>query len=128
MFPLVAILTVFAAGLAMLLSVTFVRYRDVEPIWDVVLQAGFYLSPIFYTVDLIKERYDATVVEYLMWNPFAAVLQQARHALIDPSHESAATAAGGTWHLIIPVAIIVAAFVIGAQTFRRRAPRIAEQL
>ena len=32
------LLALFATGLAMLLSALFVRYRDVEPIWDVVLQ------------------------------------------------------------------------------------------
>ena len=30
-----------------------------------------------------------------MLNPFAAILQQSRHALIDPSHPSAAEAIGG---------------------------------
>ena len=35
----------------MLLSALFVRYRDIEPIWDVVLQILFYVTPIFYTVD-----------------------------------------------------------------------------
>jgi len=36
--PLLLPLIVFAAGLAMLLAALYVRYRDVEPIWDVVLQ------------------------------------------------------------------------------------------
>ena len=32
----------------MLLSALYVRYRDVQPIWDVVLQITFYASPILY--------------------------------------------------------------------------------
>ena len=40
----------FAIGLAMLLVALFVRYRDIEPIWDVVLQVLFYATPIFYTI------------------------------------------------------------------------------
>jgi ABC-2 type transport system permease protein len=126
--PLALILTFFATGLAMLLSISFVTFRDVEPIWDVVLQAGFYLSPIFYTVELVAEKYNASVVEYLMWNPFAAILQQARHAIIDPSHMSAAEAAGGTVNLLVPAFITLAIFAIGGQAFRKRAPRVAEQL
>ena len=126
--PLVVLLTIFSTGLAMLLSMLFVRFRDVQPIWDVVLQALFYLSPIFYTVDLVAQQFNASVVEYLMWNPFAAILQQARHALIDPSHPTAAAAAGGVEHLLIPFAIGLAIFAIGAQVFRKGAPRVAEQL
>ncbi len=32
----------------MLLSALYVRFRDVQPIWDVLLQAWFYCSPIMY--------------------------------------------------------------------------------
>ena len=126
--PLTLMLGAFATGLAMLLSISFVRYRDVEPIWDVVLQAGFYLSPIFYTVELVAQQFNENAVKYLMWNPFAAVLQQARHAVIDPSHPSAAEAAGGAVNLLIPAAFALFMFAIGAQAFRKRASRIAEQL
>ena len=34
----------------MALSVVYVRYRDVAPIWDIISQMGFYASPILYTV------------------------------------------------------------------------------
>ena len=34
----------------MLLSALYVRYRDVQPIWDVVAQMLFYASPILYVV------------------------------------------------------------------------------
>ena len=126
--PLVVLLTVFSTGLAMLLSMLYVRFRDVQPIWDVVLQALFYLSPIFYTVELVAQQFDESVVEYLMWNPFAAILQQARHAVIDPSHPTAAEAAGGLAPLLIPFAIGLVLLVLGGQVFRRGAPRVAEQL
>ena len=37
----------------MLLSALFVRYRDIEPIWEVVLQVLFYATPIFYPIEAI---------------------------------------------------------------------------
>jgi len=126
--PLVGLLTVYATGLSMLLSMLYVRYRDVQPIWEVVLQALFYLSPVFYTVELVRQQFNESVVEFLMWNPFAAILQQARHAMIDPSHPSAADAAGGLGQLIIPFSIALVLFVVGAQVFRRGSPRVAEDL
>ena len=39
-------LVVFATGVTMLLSALYVRFRDVEPIWEVALQLLFYGSPV----------------------------------------------------------------------------------
>jgi len=126
---LIAIFTVFVLGLAMLLSALFVRYRDVEPIWDVVLQVMFYASPIFYTLETVNQKTGShTASEIIMCNPFAAILQQARHALIDPSHPSAAAGIGGTVRLLIPLGIIALLLVVGYRVFSRQAPRIAEDL
>jgi ABC-2 type transport system permease protein len=122
---LVALMTTLAAGLAALLSALYVHFRDVKPIWDVVLQVIFYGSPIFYPIDVITNE---TARELLMLNPFAAILQQFRHAVIDPSHPSAADAIGGDARLLVPLGLIAAAAVVGFRYFDRKAPRIAEEL
>ena len=54
----------------MLLSVLFVRYRDVQPIWEVVAQMLFYASPVLYVATMVPEEYQRP---YLA-NPIAAVL------------------------------------------------------
>jgi ABC-2 type transport system permease protein len=124
---LVLALALLAAGVGTLLSALFVRYRDVKPIWEVALQVLFYGSPIFYPIDAVAERSELAA-KLMMLNPFAAILQQARHALIAPSHPSAAEAIGGTVHLLAPLAIGLAAIALGYRVFSRRAPRIAEEL
>ncbi|HEX2084202.1 MAG TPA: ABC transporter permease [Solirubrobacteraceae bacterium] len=127
--PLIlGVLMAFSLGIGMVLSILYVRYRDVEPIWDIVLQAMFYGTPIFYTGQLVAEKTSETVAQLIMLNPFAAILQQARHAVIDPAHESAAAAVGGTALLLIPAALVALVIVGGYALFRRRAPRIAEEL
>jgi ABC-2 type transport system permease protein len=125
---LVVALGMFVLGLSMLLSVLFVRYRDVEPIWDVVLQMMFYASPIFYTASIVRDKAGEGVLRLMMCNPFGAILQQTRHALIDPTHESAASAMGGTVWLLVPLLVIVAIVLIAYRIFDRAAPRIAEDL
>jgi ABC-2 type transport system permease protein len=126
---LIVVFTLFVLGLAMLLSALFVRYRDVEPIWDVVLQVMFYASPIFYTLETVNQKTGShTASAIIMCNPFAAILQQARHAFIDPSHPSAAAGIGGTVRLLIPLGIIALLLVVGYRVFSRQAPRIAEDL
>jgi ABC-2 type transport system permease protein len=126
---IVAVLTIWLAGIAMLLSAMFVRYRDIEPIWSVVLQVLFYATPIFYTLDTVGQKTgDAWVGNLLMINPFAALLQQFRHAIIDPSHLSAAAAIGGTWRLAAPMLVIVLTVALGWTVFSRMAPKVAEEL
>jgi ABC-2 type transport system permease protein len=126
--PLVALLVVLASGLAMLLSALFVRARDVRPIWDVVLQVLFYASPIFYAIETVQQTAPEWVAKALMLNPFAAILQQFRHAVVSPEYDTAAAAIGGTWRLLVPLAIIFAVFALGYAVFRRAAPRLAEDL
>jgi ABC-2 type transport system permease protein len=124
---LLAALAVLAGGAGMLLSVLYVRFRDVRPIWDVALQVLFYASPIFYPIDTVAKKHE-TLAHVLMLNPFAAILQQARHAVIAPSHPSAAAAIGGGAAILAPIAIGLAIAVAGFAAFHRAAPRIAEEL
>jgi ABC-2 type transport system permease protein len=56
------------------------------------------------------------------------ILQQTRHAIIDPSHESAASAIGGAPWLLVPLFIILAVVAIAYWLFDRAAPRIAEDI
>jgi ABC-2 type transport system permease protein len=125
---LVAALGLFVVGLSTLLSVLFVRYRDIEPIWDVVLQAMFYASPIFYTASFVRDKAGEGVLRLMMCNPFGAIVQQGRHALVGPSHESAATAMGGAVWLLVPLGLTVSIAIVAYRVFDRAAPRIAEDL
>jgi ABC-2 type transport system permease protein len=127
-FPvLVALLVVLATGLAMILSSLYVRYRDIEPIWDVALSIMFYGSPIFYTITTVIEK-QPKLAHLVMLNPFAAILQQSRYAIFGPGHPSAAEAIGGTLRLAAPLGVALAILVVGWLVFSRRAPRIAEEL
>jgi ABC-2 type transport system permease protein len=120
--------TVLCLGLGMLLSAAFVKFRDVDPIWDVTTQALFYGSPIFYPLQTIHGAHAELIKRLILCNPLAAIIQQARHALIDPSHPSAAAAMGGAEWLLIPTGISLALLAWGWWTFKRLAPKIAELL
>jgi ABC-2 type transport system permease protein len=119
-------LGLFAGGLAMLLSALYPRFRDVQPIWEVVLQVAFYGSPILYVLDQLPSE---QLKQLVIWfNPLATILVQSRHSLIDESAPNSWDAAGGFEYLLIPGAIVVGLFVLGFWVFNREAPRIAEEL
>ena len=116
----------FAGGLAMLLSALYVRFRDVQPIWEVMLQVVFYGSPILYVVELLPTE---TLQHLVVWlNPIATILVQARHSLIDENAPNSWDAAGGFEYLLIPGSITLVLFALGFWVFNREAPRIAEEL
>jgi ABC-2 type transport system permease protein len=127
LFPVIGALIVFASGLAMLLSVLYVRYRDLEPIWDVVLQITFYASLILVPYEAIKVKSE-TLASLLVANPLAAVIQESRHLLVAPTYVNAADAIGGATRLLVPLALLVGTFALGLWFFNREAPRIAEEL
>lgn len=122
------VLFVFSIGVAAILSALYVRARDLNPIWDVTTQALFYLTPVLYPIQLVIDRSSENVANLLMLNPLAALIQEARHAIVGPTQPSAAAAIGGAPRLLIPLGIIVATFVFGIWLFSRMAPRIAEEL
>jgi ABC-2 type transport system permease protein len=121
---IIALLTFFALGTGLLLSALFVRYRDVQPIWDVFSQLLFYASPVLYVSTMVPESYQRA---YLV-NPVAALLTEMRHSIVDPTARHVWDAIGGAERLLIPAAIVLGVFVLGLLVFRREAPRIAENL
>jgi ABC-2 type transport system permease protein len=122
---IIAALIVLAQGLAMLVSALYVRYRDVRPIWDVVLQVTFYATPLLYPIERISNE---TAQKVIMLNPLAALVEQFRHAVIDPSAPSTVDVLGSYALLMIPVALAVGVTVLGFVTFQRGARTMAERL
>jgi ABC-2 type transport system permease protein len=118
--PLVAI----TASAAMLVSALYVRFRDVGPIWAVVTTALFYGSPVLYTIEAVPEDWRTLV----LCNPLAALLEQARHWLVDPDSPGVVDAIGGWGWALVPAALGVGICVLGLWVFNREAPRIAERL
>lgn len=124
---LILLLAILGVGAGMFLSSMYVRFRDIQPIWEVLVQATFYLSPIIYVATQYRH-----LVRVAMVNPIAAILTQMHYAWVggDPTHpvRSAAVEIGGAVRLLIPLALIFGVFALGLWVFNREAPRIAENL
>ena len=121
---LVALLGVLATGVALLVSSLYVRFRDVNQIWNIGRQGLFYASPIIYVVTSAPENLEKLIASL----PIAAILTQARHAMVDPSAPTAADAVGGAEWLLVPLGIVALTFAAGVWVFRRESPGIAENL
>ena len=129
--PLIlTMLAVLTTGVAMLLSALFVRFRDIQPIWDVFAQILFYSSPVIIPAETVKEKLAHHQFLYHIYtlNPLVTIFQQFRHAMINRATLSAGQVLGSWAALLAPLTIVAAVFVIGFWVFNREAPHIAEDL
>jgi ABC-2 type transport system permease protein len=130
--PLIlAMLIVFATGMAMLLASLFVRFRDIQPIWEVISQVLFYGSPVIIPVLAVREKLipkHTFLFHLYALNPLVAVFQQFRHAMVTHAAPSAGETIGSWAGLLGPLAVVLAAFVLGFWVFNRSAPLVAENL
>ena len=93
------------------------------------MQVMFYATPIFYTLQVVQEKTGSDLVPRSSCsNPFAAILQQFRNAMLGSSWQTPAQVYGHTWMLIIPLSIIALVVVVGSWVFAHEAPLIAEEL
>lgn len=125
--PLLVLLYVVAASASLALSSLYVRFRDVKPIWEVFAQILFYATPVIYSIEFVQER-NQDLAQVMMFNPIATILQQMRHAAIDPASPSAVDALGGWLYLAVPLGIVVFMAAFGYFSMRRLAPKLAEEL
>lgn len=122
---IVLLLFIFGTGVGMLLSVLYVRYRDVQPIWDVIMQITFYASSVLYVaVPTVPVKYR----QEFLCNPLAALFAQVRHAMVDNGAPSIASAFNHGIYILIPLGVIFGTFALGLWFFQRESPRVAENL
>jgi len=95
--------------------VLFLKYRDLNQVWDVIAQAGFFVAPIIYPLGIVPERFHFC---FYLWPP-TPIIEFSRAALVRHQVPSP------TGHLYLAIEV-VAALIIGALVMRRHGPRAAE--
>jgi lipopolysaccharide transport system permease protein len=112
-----AALVLIVVGFSLASSVLFLRYRDLNQLWDMVVQAGFFVAPIIYPLNILPERFHF----YLFLWPPTPVIEFSRSALVrgvTPTATAHACLAG----------VVTICLVVGTIVFRRLGPRAAEYL
>ena len=126
LFPLILVqIYVFALGTSLFLAAAFVKYRDMSYIWEVILQAMFYLTPILYPLSIIT---NVTFQKILLLSPIAQAIQDARNVLVTNHTITIAEAFGSGAARLLPVGLSVVVLVLGVLYFRREAKHFAENL
>lgn len=104
-------------GLSLLLSSLNLKYRDIDQLWGLALQLGFFLSPIFYDASLIPQRFQF----FYSLNPITRLIESTRDIFLFQKLPSLFDNAV----IIGSVAILI---LIGFAIFGRLESRFAEEL
>lgn len=126
--PLFIELVLLASGIAFILSSLFVKYRDIGPIWEVVMQAGMYATPIIYSITYILQQGHDTIAKLLMLNPLAQIVQDIRHFIVYDGNPRGWDMYGNEQIALVPYLLPIVIFVFGLLIFRKNAKRFAEIL
>ena len=132
--PLLALFMVvfglFAVGIAMLLSIADVYFRDLTHLLTIVLQFWFYLTPVLYPVDMVATQSDrlgglagtsVTLLNLYQLNPVEGFIEIFRNLLYDNAMPELS-------RILIALAWAVGAFGAGVWLYSRKERQMAELL
>lgn len=115
---------ILGLGFAFWLSALYVRYRDVAYVWEVVVQAGFYATPILYPLNAIPD----TAQKLIILNPVAMPLQELREILVTPVGLTIGEVHSSLALTVLPLIFAVVLLVSGGLFFRARSKSFAEEV
>ena len=118
LFPLVHIIYFcFIYGAGLLLSALFVYFRDLNQIWEVLITALFFCSPIVYPLSMVP----AHLVPYYLLNPMTQFMLIYRDVMVAGDLPS-------LYGVGIVAGFAIAAYLVGSFTFGKLQRRFAEEM
>jgi ABC-2 type transport system permease protein len=117
----------FTFGVALILAILFVRFRDVGQVWELVTQLLFYVTPIIYPVSYLP----ADLRPIALLNPLAQVIQDVRSIILYRAPQGSILTAPdvlGPGGRVYPIAITLLVIGIAWLLYRHEAPWLAERI
>ena len=117
-FPVIQIVYfIMVYGISLALAALYVYYRDLNQIWEVLMQLGFFISPVCYSISTVPEKY----LFYYMLNPVTLVMQIYRKTLLYAESPSAVSLV----YILLSACVLL---ILGTVIFKRLERRFAEEL
>lgn len=114
---------VFALGIGLGCATLNAVHRDVEHFFRFVTKAGFYLSPVMWSLDLVpasKSHY----VGYLLYNPLTTIITMIRSGIECKPLDHRIT----NGDILYTVGVCVGCFIVGTMFFKRFEPEVVKNI
>jgi ABC-2 type transport system permease protein len=95
----------------------FVRLRDLDQIWELVIQILFYATPIIYPIEILPEN----IRKFIYLNPMTYIIQRARSVLIDQH-------IGRINNDIIFMVLLIVALIVGILFLKNNSKFLVEKM
>lgn len=126
--PLVILLqTIFLCGVSLIVSALQARYRDVKYIVEITLPVWFYLTPVFYPLELIGNLSPLFLKIYML-NPLTQLITFYRIVLIDGYGRSLPVQISIPGIILTNIVICLAVFWLGLAIFKRQESRFTDMI
>jgi lipopolysaccharide transport system permease protein len=118
LFPVLLVMELLLIyGFSLLLASLNVYFRDVSQIWEIALQLGFFVTPIFYDPSQVPSRF-----QWLFSiNPMASIIESFRGFALTKSMPDYLS-------MTITLIWIALSLAVGTAAFRHYEPRFAEEV
>ncbi len=118
-------LFVFSLSIGFILCTAYVKFRDINHIWEVLMQALFYLTPILFPLSLAP----FWLQKILILNPLAQIIQDIRYTLVSTSTTTIEDLySNSILARLIPLVIVAVTSVIALIYFKSRSKYFAEEI
>ncbi|MDB6906537.1 ABC transporter permease [Bifidobacterium longum] len=128
--PSILQLYAISLGVALLLGSLYVYFRDIDHIWDVILQALFYATPIIYPLSMVQKNPEFSwAADFMMLMPTTQTIMDIRHNLLSPEYVPTIwTVVDNKILCLIPYVLSVLVLWLGVHVFRKYSAKFAEVL
>lgn len=128
--PSILQLYAISLGVALLLGSLYVYFRDIGHIWDVILQALFYATPIIYPLSMVQKNPKFSwAADFMMLMPTTQTIMDIRHNLLSPEYVPTIwTVVDNKILCLIPYVLSVLVLWLSVHVFRKYSAKFAEVL
>ena len=116
---IVFILLTFVIGAGLLVSALNVVFRDTRYIVESLLTVLFWLSPVFYPLKIVHEKFPKWLFGLYILNPLAGCVEGLRRVILQDTYPDGVS-------ISVAVAVSIASFVAGFTVFTRFQRKFAD--
>lgn len=111
------LLYLFILSLSLITAPLFIKFRDIEMIWEVMLRALFYGTPVFYPLQMLPQW----IQQIILMNPVAFIVHFTKESMFNNHFVE-------LWQFALFLACTVLFFLFSIRAYQKLIPKVAESL